>query len=152
MPGGKVHFWAGMVALIPAAAAVAGWYYTGPLAVAVALPGYIVGTIWLSPDLDLVSQPYMAWGPLRMIWWPYMMLVPHRSWLSHGPVVGTLARTAVLAAYAAIVVGVLMWRGVITPAEVRSWLSGDLWPVYAVLAGLETSALVHIALDHVLEN
>lgn len=152
MPGGKTHFWTGVVALLPAIAAGVGVHFAGWLPVVAAVPGYLVGTKWLSPDLDIESQPYMDWWLLRFIWWPYMKLVPHRGWLSHGPIVGTAARTAVLLAYAAAVTAVLVWRGVLSLDQVREALRIDLWPVYATLAGLEVSALVHITLDKVLEN
>jgi uncharacterized metal-binding protein len=152
MPDGKVHVAAAIVALLPAGAAAAGVSCYGWLPVAAGTVAYVVGTIWLSPDLDLVSQPYMAWGPLKWIWWPYMKLVPHRSWLSHGPIIGTLARTGVLLAYGAIVTAVLVWRGVITLDQVREAFRMDLWPIYSVLAGLEVSALVHIGLDKLLRN
>lgn len=152
MPDGKVHVAAAIVALLPAGAAAAGVGFCGWLPVAVGTVAYVVGTKWLSPDLDIKSQPYMAWWVFRIIWWPYMKLVPHRSWLSHGPIVGTLARTGVLLAYGALVAAVLVWRGVITLDELLEALRIDLWPIYSILAGLEVSALVHVALDKLLRN
>ena len=152
MPDGKVHVAAAIVALLPSGmtAMGAGCYGWSPTAVAVI--AYLVGTVWLSPDLDLVSQPYMAWGPFKLIWWPYMKLVPHRGWLSHGPIVGTLARIAVLVIYASIVTTVLVFLGVVTPPEVQKALRIDLWIPVAILVGLEVSATVHIALDKLLKN
>ncbi len=43
-------------------------------------------------DLDLNSREYRRWGPLRFVWWPYRALIPHRSRLSHGLLVGGIFR------------------------------------------------------------
>jgi uncharacterized metal-binding protein len=52
---------------------------------------YLVATYFFSPDLDIESAPYFRWSFLSLFWWPYMKLVPHRSWISHsGPISGTL--------------------------------------------------------------
>lgn len=152
MPDGKTHFAVAIVALLPAAVAAAAVHFLGWWPVAVGVGAYLVGTVWLSPDLDLKSQPYMAWGPLSLIWWPYMKLVPHRSWWSHGPILGTLARVATLAAYTAIVVVILVSRGTTTLPGLQKVLRIDLWVIFAVLGGLEVSAWVHIALDKLLKN
>jgi uncharacterized metal-binding protein len=152
MPDGKTHLAAAVIALLPAAAATVAYHFLGLWPVVIAVAAYLIGTIWLSPDLDLKSQPYMAWGPLRWIWWPYMRMVPHRSWWSHGPVIGTLARVSVLVALSSIVVSVLVWQGVISLPGIRSALRIDLWALFSILSGLEVSALVHIGLDKVLKN
>ena len=36
-------------------------------------------------------------GSLGFLWWPYRLLIPHRSLWSHGPVLGT-TRAGVLSA------------------------------------------------------
>jgi uncharacterized metal-binding protein len=48
--------------------------------------------LMFGPDLDLNSKPYHRWGPLKFIWKPYQVALPHRSTFSHGPVLGTLLR------------------------------------------------------------
>ncbi len=53
---------------------------------------HLVSGLIFSPDLDIAAANYRRWGPLRLLWWPYQELVPHRSWLSHGLVVGPLLR------------------------------------------------------------
>src|SRR5262245_9751584 len=49
---------------------------------------------WLlfGSDLDLDSKPYRRWGPLNLLWKPYQAALPHRSVLSHGPILGTIIR------------------------------------------------------------
>lgn len=66
---------------------------------------HLVSGLLFSCDLDIDSIEYERWGPLRVIWWPYKETVPHRSWLSHGLVIGPLLR---LAYFSCIVYG-LLW-------------------------------------------
>ncbi len=67
-------------------------------------------------DLDLDSKEYRRWGPLRGLWWPYRACVPHRSWVSHGLLMGGVIR----AVYLAVVCTVLFWGGL--------WLFSRLGP------------------------
>jgi len=57
---------------------------------------YVFSGLWLSNDLDIYSRIYRRWGPLRFLWYPYQRLIAHRSWLSHGLVVGPLLRLVYL--------------------------------------------------------
>jgi len=43
-------------------------------------------------DLAARATEYHRWGILRWLWLPYTHLVYHRSWLSHGLVIGPLLR------------------------------------------------------------
>lgn len=69
-------------------------------------------------DLDLMSREYKRWGWLRWIWKPYQALVPHRSWVSHGLILGGIIR----ALYLGLVSTGLIWLGV--------WLVSRLGPHY----------------------
>ena len=60
----------------------------GPAGVAVASGAFLLGGLWLSPDLDTRSNATRRWGPLRLLWWPYRRLLSHRSLLSHSPPAG----------------------------------------------------------------
>ena len=105
MPSGEVH--AGITL------ATAGLTYTYAvksgeppnLAVATAV-GCALGII-LTPDLDvkgtradrIVRQsagfiPAVIWG---LLWNPYSALIPHRSFISHGPIIGTVIRLLYIA-------------------------------------------------------
>lgn len=50
---------------------------------------YVVGTLYLSPDLDIHSYPFQRWKILRYIWVPYQTIFSHRDVLHH-PVFGPL--------------------------------------------------------------
>lgn len=73
------------------------------VAITVASGCWISGLLF-SCDLDIDSREYRRWGLLRVVWWPYKEAVPHRSWLSHGLVIGPLLR---LAYFAALVYGLV---------------------------------------------
>ncbi len=66
---------------------------------------HLVSGLLFSCDLDIDSLEYKRWGPLRIIWWPYKEAVPHRSWISHGLIVGPLLRLA----YFGLIVYALLW-------------------------------------------
>lgn len=63
--------------------------------------GFLFSGLMFGPDLDIYSRQYKRWGPLRWIWLPYRKVLRHRSFLSHGPIVGTLVRIGYL----------LLWLG-----------------------------------------
>ncbi len=58
----------------------------------IATSAHFLGGIYLSPDLDIVSRPYKRWGWMRWIWIPYQKFIPHRSPLSHFPVLDQVGR------------------------------------------------------------
>ena len=64
----------------------------GPTTGLMAGAAFVVGGLWLSPDLDTRSNALRRWGPLAFLWWPYRRLIPHRSFWSHGPLIGTATR------------------------------------------------------------
>lgn len=87
MPSGRVHETVNLLALPPILYVLPGSLPKIPFAC-----GYLVGTFWLTPDLDLAnSRPSRRWGLLRLVWLPYAWLFPHRG-LSHHPLLGALTR------------------------------------------------------------
>ena len=57
---------------------------------------YLFSGLLLSNDLDIASRIYKRWGPFRILWYPYQRLIPHRSFWSHGIVVGPVLRVLYL--------------------------------------------------------
>lgn len=55
----------------------------------------------ITPDYDLNGKMpkniLTAFPPWRWFWWPYKKLVKHRSWVSHGILVGTAIRVLYIA-------------------------------------------------------
>ncbi len=65
--------------------------------------GFLLSGLMFGPDLDIYSRQYQRWGWLRWIWLPYRRQMRHRSFWSHGPVVGTVGR----------ILYVLAWLGLV---------------------------------------
>lgn len=99
--------------------------------------GYLLGSLFLSPDLDLAqSRAARRWGILRFIWRPYALLFPHRG-LSHHPVFGPLSRFL----YLGLVLSPLgLALGFPWPEFPLSWL-------LPLLVGLWLPQLLHILAD-----
>jgi uncharacterized metal-binding protein len=54
--------------------------------------GFLLGGLMFGPDLDIYSRQYQRWGWLKWMWLPYRKMLKHRSFWSHGFVVGTTLR------------------------------------------------------------
>jgi uncharacterized metal-binding protein len=113
--------------------------------------GFLVGGLWLSPDLDTPSNPSRRWGPLRMLWAPYRRLISHRSLLSHTPLLGTAGRLAYLAALLLALSWLAQPLGGPAPAALALGAQ-QLWnqhrpQLLAALVGVEASAWLHLLQD-----
>lgn len=104
--------------------------------------GLAIGTIWLSPDLDLPrSNPTNRLGVVKLLYAPYRRLCGHhRSLISHSPVLSTLIRFVYT----------------FTPLIILAVVSGHQATVSLILnhslflwfyLGLEISAEIHLFLD-----
>ena len=112
---------------------------------------FSIGGQWLSPDLDTKSNALYRWGWLRGIWWPYRKLIRHRSFLSHGPLIGTTIRVLYLITTATIILLSLKALGISQPwhgfQECIKLLDENRRPGIAVILGLEASAWLHLIQD-----
>jgi len=109
------------------------------------------------PDLDIYSVQYKRWGYLKLIWLPYRKLLRHRSWLSHGPIIGTILRLIYLGVWLAmgiILNGLILtriwgisldWQGALQQMEQQGtqYVPEGL----AILLGLELGAMSHTCSD-----
>lgn len=144
MPSGDVHARDTILVSIPLGISLGvaiGWS-EGLLATAGCLLGLVA-----SPDLD-VDDGFRGFYVVRryfglfiaaiwqIFWWPYAKIIPHRSYLSHGIVVGTLLRTFYVYVPIAIV-GYCFTQTVWIP---------PLWTAWLIL-GLIVSDSVHTVHD-----
>ncbi len=119
--------------------------------------GFLMGGLLLGPDLDIHSVQYKRWGWLRWIWLPYRGSMRHRSFWSHGPIIGTTVRVLYASCWLAmggiVVVDALnsLQRTALTWGDLGTGLSWSIhtyWQVgLALLVGLELGALSHYTTD-----
>lgn len=127
------------------------WPALGPVGVAVATGAFLLGGLWLSPDLDTHSNATRRWGPLQLLWWPYRRLLSHRSLLSHSPLLGTGLRLLWLALLLMAAVAALAPLGAPPPGDLLQ-RGQALWQsqrplLLTAFVGLEASSWLHLLQD-----
>lgn len=149
MPSGHVHTiinfsalaaaWIGVTALrlpLPDAALTATFIGT-----------YVIGTLLITPDLDLGEQRVAArnnWGALGWIWIPYGVMSRHRG-LNHTYLIGPALRLAYLLLIAAALHALI---GSVWPAAAAWRLPALDGPVLlAAAAGYWISQALHLMAD-----
>ena len=101
MPSGRTHDRITMYAL-PLVAGVTFWQTRSSNVTLLVASGFLFGGLMFGPDLDIYSVQFQRWGFLRWIWLPYQKSLRHRSFLSHGPIIGTILRILYLGCLLAI--------------------------------------------------
>ena len=123
--------------------AVASSYFLIPFEVFVITLSFLFGGMAFNGDLDTCSKPYKRWWILSGLWIPYQKLVgKHRSFLSHGIVVGTIGRILWLLVICSPLL--FIWWEV-----VLSFLLEYLWEISIALIGLELGSISHTLMDWV---
>lgn len=166
MPSGKVHD--KITILTAAAVGPCLWLAAtphAPLSAACATAGYLFGGLWMSDDLDTRSVSYKRWGPLRIVWWPYQKLIPHRSWISHGVGIGPLLRVFYFAAAAFLCARLLLGLAAVwimpldrdlilrkTVVAILSAASAHADLGWWALGGLIAAGFVHGAADRIVST
>jgi uncharacterized metal-binding protein len=151
MPSGKVHAVSTIVLSLAGGylAYSQGWQ----LPQVGALAGGTLAGILVSPDLDVdrgnISHKIARKGGCllgllwKIFWFPYAALIPHRSPLSHLPVLGTALRLFFIYGWVSLIFWLLKLGGVYPV------LPGWAW--YAV-AGLALADGLHWLLDQFIRN
>ncbi|MCX7594915.1 MAG: metal-binding protein [Fischerella sp.] len=119
--------------------------------------GFMFGGLMFGPDLDIYSRQYQRWGLLRWIWIPYQKSLRHRSFLSHGPIIGTTLRVLYLSSIAVIVaifslaiaqkLGNQSWSWRVWSETVGRSLTNYSTEFLALFLGLELGAMSHSLSD-----
>jgi uncharacterized metal-binding protein len=120
--------------------------------------GFLFSGLMFGPDLDIYSVQYKRWGFLRWIWQPYQSIIPHRSWLSHGLLVGTFIRVIYLSSVLTLIgLPILFiiqlfwgnnWNFQQLLDKFRQFLTLDYpYQVMAFLIGLELGSMSHSLSD-----
>ncbi|MER3491955.1 MAG: metal-binding protein [Mastigocladus sp. ERB_26_2] len=155
MPSGQTHDRITLWALPFVAGATFVQTKSGNLTLLVA-SGFMFGGLMFGPDLDIYSRQYQRWGLLRWIWIPYQKSLRHRSFLSHGPIIGTTLRVIYLSG----VVGILVILGTVVAqilgngnwskqilSEILGRSLNHLPELLALFLGLELGAMSHSLSD-----
>ncbi|MGB8702089.1 MAG: metal-binding protein [Thermosynechococcaceae cyanobacterium] len=120
---------------------------------------FLFSGLMFGPDLDIYSVQYKRWGLFRWIWRPYQNAIRHRSWLSHGPIVGTAIRLLYLGSWVAVLGGIVLGIAIANRHPIGQWetfVTGAKQSILqyageftALLVGLELGALSHSLSDHI---
>lgn len=157
MPNGHAHDAVTWFCVTPVAGAawLAGHDGVGT---AIATTSFVFAGLMFSGDLDLPSSQYRRWGRFRWIWKPYQWLVPHRSVISHGLILGPLGRLVYLMVASLVLAALALrlftgewafpWQSVDAARGLARGLSTQqwLWVGYA-FAGLWLGGASHSLVD-----
>ncbi|WP_026736386.1 metal-binding protein [Fischerella sp. PCC 9605] len=156
MPSGRTHDRITLWALPFVAGVTFVQTHSGNLTLLVA-GGFMFGGLMFGPDLDIYSRQYQRWGLLRWIWIPYQKSLRHRSFLSHGPIIGTTLRVLYLGSIAVIVaivglaiaqkLGNRSWSWQVWSETVGRSLTNHSTEFLALFLGLELGAMSHSLSD-----
>ncbi len=111
---------------------------------------FLIGGLWLSPDLDTKSNALKRWGFLQWIWKPYQKLIPHRSILSHGPFIGTTIRISYLVSLISIIIYVCQQLELVDLelfTFIKEYIYKNLKYTIICFLSLEASAWLHLIKD-----
>ena len=124
--------------------------------------GFLFGGLMFGPDLDVRSRQSRRWGMFAWIWRPYRGWLRHRSWLSHGPIAGTVLRLLILGLWLLLltlagleIAHALGWAA-ITWGELGRAIGQTLWRDrgiwLALVIGLELGAMSHSLSDWIVSR
>ena len=120
--------------------------------------GYLAGTFFLSPDLDLKhSKPSKRWKFLKIVWYPYQKKSKHRG-ISHLPIFGTFIKllyiliVLTILYYLIYLVAFLYWKeGLETLSKVSPLFLieglAQKESAFYMLLGVLASEIMHIIAD-----
>ena len=149
MSSGKEHDKATLIISVPFGVGV-GLFLGADLGILGGL-SFLVGGLWLSPDLDTHSNSLKRWGFLKWMWWPYRKSIKHRSIFSHGPFVGTVLRTTYLITWLILMLATLKLLGIIElipiVQKLTNLIKNNPIQIFTVILGFESSAMLHLIKD-----
>ena len=154
MSSGKAHAAATKLLTLPAAVVAAQILPGQPLVVAVGSALGCLSGLLVEPDLDVDDITKSEWRVIKRLWvfgmlwvafwYPYARLIPHRSPLSHFPVLGTGIRLLYMWGMFALIISLLKLPGQWLVA-VADFVDGPLFVPW--LFGLVVSDTGHYVMD-----
>ncbi|MHC1733429.1 MAG: DUF2227 family putative metal-binding protein [Bacteroidales bacterium] len=165
MPSGKIHSASSLVAFV-ASVAMPALLSTPNVPLEKSLifgGGCLLGTL-ITPDLDISEGCFsMAvirkiGGPMaeriwKVFWWPYGVLIPHRHWLSHLPVVSTSLRLGYLGIIAMTICLLLSLGGLFPAPDIKFSIEEIVESnSFLLFCGLCLSDTLHFVMDKTLPS
>jgi uncharacterized metal-binding protein len=122
--------------------------------------GFIFSGLMFGPDLDIYSIQYQRWRFFKFIWLPYQKTFKHRSFFSHGFLIGTIIRIFYLSfillilAFLWVAIAQLIWgfswhwqKVMVSGYEI---VKKQYWQeLLALFIGLELGAMSHYMADNI---
>ena len=119
---------------------------------------FLFGGLFLSPDLDCPSRPYHRWTILKFIWVPYQM-IPHRNFLSHGLIIGSLGRILYLGGWVFLINALVkhfsgidllapLWLVELSIKHIEPFRNEVIRKALWLFGGVEASAFLHYNMDN----
>lgn len=122
--------------------------------------GFIFSGLMFGPDLDIYSIQYQRWRFLKFIWLPYQKTIKHRSFFSHGFIIGTIIRICYLSCIILIFslvilsflqlcfLGKIYWH--ISIVNNYIIVKNQYWQeLLSLFIGLELGAMSHYVADNI---
>lgn len=103
------------------------------------IASYFFASMMFNGDLDSHTKPFNRWWVFKMIWIPYQLMFLHRSFWTHGIIIGTVVRLVYLSP---IIIGIFI---------LFNLNIGDinLYYLIPVLIGLELGNIGHTLADKI---
>lgn len=102
---------------------------------------YLFASLMFNGDLDTNSRPYNRWWIFKMIWIPYQLMFTHRSFFTHGLIIGTVVRILYL--------GIIPFIIILFKVDLEVITSIDLSILVLIFIGLELGSAVHTISDKI---
>jgi len=129
------------------------WYLSTIISISFLFSGLMFG-----PDLDIKSVQTSRWGIFRSFWSLYRRAIPHRSFLSHGFLIGTIVRICYLVGILLLIGTIVMLgydlikKSIWDPRQLITQFFNFLFlehrkEIIASLVGLEIGAMSHYVVD-----
>ena len=141
MPGYNIHRGFNYSAFIAVAALLyfKGMSFLDLYQFIVLVAGFYIGTEFVTPDLDVESRAINRWGPLKVLWWPYMLMFKHGQ-SSHNIFYGAVVRVLY---FSLMIAGLyyLIFKTVPTDITIPTVF------LYVLLVGIVLANVLHVMLD-----
>lgn len=133
MPDGKSHTLITYALILPVF--VSTYTFVGLSESIIVTVSFLFAGLMFNGDLDIHSDVYKRWMFLRFIWIPYRKMFNHRSFLTHGFMIGTIIRLLYISV-------------VFFPLTLFiDFSSIDLYVIMIIFIGLEIGSMSHSIAD-----